>query len=501
LGLPDLDEKQSQALIDESTKKNAPLNNSLQGMIGLGLGNTAISALLPGGGMYGGTGLLASAGNQAMMGALQPTTSNGPGTIGNTIAGAIGGATGYAIEANIDTLSRYGIDALNVGQRTGSKAAQSMTRAVTDNPIVGSSGLAERFDQQTDRALLGTAGIQSNSLDPSVLNGARDALVKTKADGFLNNPINDLTPPVPGGRTLRADMDTIIDKARKAGIKGGPNLDNPVSIINHIRSYYTNGTTSGSSRALQATGDLDPEMLHDMQPYISSLGTSENPQVRKWGGILADTLNYHLQQQETVAGAGAAVLDANQKLSNLHKILNGIPTAAKNNQTIHINPTAVARSIDSGDRAYGASQFALTPGTSPQDLLNISRAASSVRDNFPQSGTTPRLLGSALLGGAGAIAGDLLPGGDPKRAAKWAAMGIGAPLLARYAMEGAGPSKLGQWLPNYISNAATSPVSSAVSQGLTHVGAGMGGSLLNDLMDTGAFGAPAPTEDTTKKKK
>jgi hypothetical protein len=488
---------------DNRSGTDQDLNDSLGGMIGGFEGNIALGSLLPGGGMYGKSGgLLSSITNQGVQSALTPDVTGGPRSVAKGAAGAVGGALGWGAmqpvsrliqpfaskltpeqQANIDLLKNNGVDALNVAQRTGSKGAQVLTRVATDNPYVGGSALAERFNTQVDGALLKTAGIPGTSLDSSVLSSAKDALVQTKADGFLKNPMNDLTPPIPGGTTLRTDMDTIIAGANKAGVSGGPNLDDPVSIINHIRKYTD-----------RKTGDIDPEVLHDMQPYISSLGTSENPAIRKWGGILADTLNYHLQHQETVPGAGAAVLDANQKLSNLHKLIKGIPATTGGNMPTHINPVAVARSIDAGDRAYGASQFALTPGTSPQNLLDIAQAASSMKDTFPQSGTAPRLLGSLLLGGAGAALGEFAPGGDKKRAMQWAAAGIGAPLVARALTEG-GPGF--NWLPKYVGATANSPLAGAISSTLNRGAAAAGGNLLSNQFAEG-FAAPPPTKHIKK---
>jgi hypothetical protein len=418
LGLvSDGDLAKTQAEVDETKKRDAPLMATTAGTLGNMGGQAAMLAVAPEGaaGAVAGSALLAGA---------QPTAT-GESRAGNTISGAIGGGLGYGAGAlagkviqpvksaltetmaqHIDALRNAGVP-LDLAQSTGSKAAQTLKNVVADNPLVGHSALPQEQAEAFNKAVLSEIGENSRKADPSTLAAARARIGGVFDDVAERNPIkfddqlqNDLTQ-VHAGATgelsdaqmgpINKQIDNILDKAASNG------------------------------------GEIDGKAYQNIKGSLDRLSGGTDQALGHWARQLRIVLDNGLQRS-----ASPDDLQALTTARQQYRALKQIEGAVNDNNDV--SPAMLANRIDT---KANASQTVY--GKGDQRLYNLAVAGKNVLSNTKtaSSGTAQRLAGMAAIGGGADALLDRDEQGHIKvgNVAKYAALGVAAPAIARAAVE------------------------------------------------------------------
>jgi hypothetical protein len=419
---------------DEVNKRDAALMATGNGLGGNITGSVA-SILLPGGAMSKAPGVIGKVGQAivnpqsikaaaavgAGLGALQPVGTNESRTKNALIGAGTSAATQTVVkglgklaqpvknaltpvdESAVKTLEQAGVR-LDAAQKTGSERLSQVKRFLGDNPITagGQVKQAEKTASSFTRAALKTIGENSDAADETTVANAFDrignefdriaAANPIKTDNQLLNDIVQVTQRAdgelisPAAAVIKKQADEIIDKAASGSIKG--------------EAY------ASLKGALDRISKGQDQQLGDL--------------ARELRGYLDDAL-----ERSAAPGDMAALREARKQYRNIQGIIKAVKPDG------NVSPSKLYNAMNTV--AYGGKkQMATGKGT---DLMKLAKAGARViPERMPNSGTTPRAMLQAavpaLAGGAYGFSQE----GDMAGAAKYAALGIGAPWLAQKAI-------------------------------------------------------------------
>lgn len=387
---------------DVRSAENAPFMESGPGMAGYALGSIG-SLMIPGtalskvGGAVGRVGqavtaprtVLGAATAGGALGAAQPVGEQesramnvGTGAFGGTLGNVLGrGIARLAqpvtsvqkpqVERAAQRLVAAGVP-VDVAARTGSENLRAVQRFLTDNPI--SAGVMKKGQEATqtafNRAALKLIGEQGDAAIPQVLAQADDRIgsvmdrvARENAIKLDDRMLSELAAIEEGARMT-------LEPAKLAPIRN--QLDN---ILNKVG----------------ADGRIPGDAYQRMRTIAQRLG--QDPALAGVSKQLRETIDSALERS---AGpeAAAALKTARKQYRNLERIKEAMGTTETGD--ISIPRLASATSVK---RERGAALM----GRGDAELARLARSANTMRDMFPQSGTTPR---AALQ----AIGGTVVPG-------------------------------------------------------------------------------------------
>lgn len=313
---------------------------------------------------------------------------------------------------------------LDAAQRSGSKTAQVLKRAVADNPL-SSSGAAD-FQQKQGaaftRAVLKTIGEDADAATGDVMGAAKDRIGQVFDDIATRNPVKY-------DAALHKD---IADLATQAHKELPPDAYKVVA--NQIEDVFT--------KAQEGGGLIDGKAYQNLR---SSLGRVEQTPgaLGHWAGELRSTIDDALKRS-----VGPDDLAALKQARTQYRRMKQIEGAIDKEGGGVISPSKLANSL--GTKANRSSSVY---GRGDLDLVKLAQAGKKLLpDKYPNSGTAHRL--ATQLGVAG-VAG-LATGYGTGDTGKGVAAGLGAgglllgargamnnQLIARYLSEGlkAGPAR------------------------------------------------------------
>jgi hypothetical protein len=299
-------------------------------------------------------------------------------------------------EANkaVKTLDDAGVR-LPVGARTGSKAVQTTERMLSDNPYTGPAmgDAMEKTKRSMTRAFLKLAGENADAATPEVLGRAKDRI------GGGIGTINRRYALDINAKTVAA-LDDQADEAMRV-------LDD-ARIAKQVERI----------KKLTVNGKLDARSAQKIRKELQDLAAQPNvsPYAREVREALDDALERVATPQDR-----AALKTLRSQYRNLMAIADAVDTTANG----QISPTALAQRLKSSKFTKNSFRY----GKGDAELSELARAASTVVDRFPNSGTAARagaqLIAPTLVGGASYI-----NEGDPEKALKLAAATYVAPRVA-----------------------------------------------------------------------
>lgn len=376
------------------------------------LGSLPMMAV-PGANTVVGSGLLGAA-----FGGIQPVGSNDS-RVDNAIRGAAtsAGVTGALKlggriltpvknantpeeQAAVETLRSAGVRQ-SVGQQTGSKAVQATERMLQNNPYTGPamSAQAQRQAESFTRAALRTIGEDASAATPEVLGRA-----KTRIGGEMERIYSKYKI------VLRPqDMQGIQSLEQSARRQLGDG--NPIATIAaDIRDHMA-----------QNGGRIDGKFYQMIRRDLQAL--QARPDTSALAGDFLDGMDNAFH-----AAAGKADSVALSTARGQYRNLMTIAEAADTTNRGLISPATLAQRMKTGK--YTRSEFRFR---GEEDLSKLARAASTVKDRFPDSGTAARvgaqLVAPSVVGGF-----DYLQNKDPERALQLAAATYGLPKAAAFAL-------------------------------------------------------------------
>jgi hypothetical protein len=400
---------------DIRAAENAPFMESGAGMAGYALGSIG-SLLIPGtalaraGGVAGRVGqavaaprtITGAATAGGLLGAAQPVGEEesramnvGTGAIGGTVgnvaarslarlAQPVTSAATPQVTRAVQRLEQAGVP-VDVAARTGSENLRAVQRFLTDNPL--SASVMKRGQEATqtafNRAALKLIGEQGDAAIPQVLAQADDR--------------------------IGAVMDRV---ARQTGIQVD---DRMLSELVALEDSARMTLEPAKLAPLQAQfnnilGKLEPgdSIPGDAYQRIRTLARQLGADSALAGVSkqLRETVDSALERSAGKEAAAALKL-ARKQYRNLERIKESMG----NTETGDI-PIAKLASATSVKRERGAALM----GRGDADLARLSRSANTMRDTFPQSGTTPRAAIQALgaaIPAAGALGYNLYTGQEP----------------------------------------------------------------------------------------
>jgi hypothetical protein len=356
----------------------------------------------------------------AALGAIQPV-----GTDDSRIANAaLGGATGGLVQGTVNAIGRIAqpikrslsaVDEkavktlesagvpLDAAQKSGSQRAMQVKRFLTDNPVTaaGQVAQAEKTAAGFTRAALREIGENADIADEQVLGraasrigGEFDRIATANPIKADNKLLNDLVAVQQGAfKELESSPAQVVSNQ----------VDEVLAKVNG--------------------GHIDGKAYQSIKSTLDRISNGSNPQLGYWARQLRETLDDALQRSAKPGDFDALKL-ARKQYGSLDKIIKSV------NPDGYVSPKKLYNA--SNVKSYGQKK-AMATGKGQTQLQKLAKAGSRViPERMPNSGTTPRALLQATLPAVAGGAYGATQGGDAGDIAKFAAMGAGAPLAARY---------------------------------------------------------------------
>jgi hypothetical protein len=377
--------------------------------------NTVIGSALAGGafGAAQPTGSGESAWKNAAIGAgTSAGVTAGIGAIGRAVQ-PVRNANNSAEQAAVNLLKQNGVD-LSVGAKTGSKSVVGAERMLGNNPITQPQMLARaaKTERSMTRAFLKTAGINSDTASPAVLNSA---------DTRIGNGMNVIN------KRYRLDMTDPKISADLAAIESEAKLNVPDSRI---------GNWVEKIREMAGpSGQLSAEAAQNIRNGLGKLVRDST------AGEYAYALRELMDDALQTAAKGTDDFAKLTALRGEYRNLQALADAADTTANAQISGPKLASALSHSRFTKNSFRY----GTGDTKLTDLARAASTVKDRFPNSGTAyhaaAQLVPSAVVGGASYLS-DQDVGKAAKLAAatyaipKSAAFMLNNPAMARYLSEG-----------------------------------------------------------------
>lgn len=430
--------QRSRAQMDEVQARDADLMSTGAGLAG-NIAGTLATTLVPAGlaakagqatqlgragmALLNPQSLRAAAAGGAALGAAQPVGTNDSRTLNALLGGAVGGGTQALIktagriaqpirnalsatdQTAVDVLERAGVQ-LDAAQRSGSQRAMQLKRFLTDNPLTapGQIEQAQRTARGFNRAALSQAGEAAEVADEEVLGKAARRLGQSFDDIAARNPI-------------KAD-DELLNALSDISAKATAELESTQApiVLNQVDEIINKAAGSGS---------IDGKAYQNIKSTLDRISNGGNPQVGHWARAIRSELDEALQRSASEADY-AALKDTRKQYGALQKIIDAVSPEG------NVSPAKLYNTQNV--KSYGQKK-AMATGIGQTDLQRLAKAGKQIiPERLPQSGTAPRaLLQAALPAGLGALYG-VANGGDVWSAARWAALGAGAPYLAQRAL-------------------------------------------------------------------
>lgn len=444
--------------IDDSRQLDAPLMRTGAGVAG-DVAGTLATTLIPGGGIAKGAEALnlgrtalaaralvnpttyrAAAAAGAAQGALQPVAT-GESRLQNAALGAATGTVGQAAANTIgriaqplkralkpedakavDTLTDAGVP-LDAAQRSGSKGAQVVKRAIADNPLTspGQAAFVDKQQRAFTRAVLKTIGADSDAATQDVMGAAQAKIGQVFDDVASRNPVKY-------DGQLHQD---IVDLSQQAQKELTP--DGYAVLKSQIQDIYT--------KAFEHGGQIDGKAYQNLR---SSLGrVSQQPgALGHWATELRSTIDDALQRSASSQDL-TDLKNARLQYRRMKQIEGAVDTEGGGRISAAKLANALSVKSNRNQAVYGRGD---------QELVRLAQAGKKILpDKFPNSGTAARaatqLLAPAAVGlGIGTYTGDTHKGLGA--AAGTAGLLLGArgamnnQLVARYLSEGINPGAI-----------------------------------------------------------
>lgn len=362
------------AKADEAARLDRPLMSTGGGILGTIGGQAAQFAVPVGGAMSGaaklGTRLLRGAGVGAVIANTQPVTGDQT-RLGNTVAGAVGGAAGEGIAAGIDRVAagasnkitpavrqladkarnKWGIP-LRAEQVTQSRAMQGVSAGLEMIPFSGRDASRNAQREAWNRALSRTVGQNDTNLRTAIDN-AENAL-SAKYNAYLRNPVSDDPQLRSGVQRVLSEAQAELDPQQFARLeKQAQNL-----------------------LAKSANGTIDGRAVYNTKKILDRLAKSTDSSLKfhaqEMRGELFEAINRSLPDAQGFA-------QVRGQYGNLITLRRGLRAGAEGTVT----PARLATMDTRGDL---------------KELADI--GATFLTEPFGNSGTANRTFGSALVGGS-----------------------------------------------------------------------------------------------------
>jgi hypothetical protein len=377
--------------------------------------NTVIGSALAGGafGAAQPTGTGESPWQNAGVGAITSgAVTAGIGALGKAIQ-PVKNANNSAEQAAVNLLKQNGVD-LSVGANTGSKAMVGVERMLTNNPITQPQMIAKaaKTERSLTKAFLKQAGINSDTASPAVLNAS---------DTRIGNGINVIN------KRYTLDMADPKIASDLAAIESEAKLNVPDARI---------GNWVEKIREMSGpTGSLSAEASQNIRNGLGKLVRDST------AGEYAYALRELLDDALQAAAKGTDDFAKLTKLRGEYRNLQALADAADTTANAQISGPRLASALSHSKFTRNSFRY----GTGDTKLSELARAASTVKDRFPNSGTAyhaaAQLAPSAVVAGA-SYAKDRDVGKAAQLAAatyaipKSAAFMLNNPAMARYLSEG-----------------------------------------------------------------
>jgi hypothetical protein len=417
---------------DETARLDAPLMATGNGLAGNVTGNVA-TTLIGGGALSKVPGVIGAAGGAivnpttirgaaaggALLGALQPVGTNESRLKNAAIGAATSGATQGLVqtigkvaqpltktltpvdENAVKTLTAAGVP-LDAAQKSGSERALQLKRFLTDNPITAGAQTkqAEATASGFTRAALKEVGENADVADETVLGAAQRriggefdriaAANPIKADNKLLNDLVSVTQGASG--ELESGQAAVISKQ----------VDEVLAKVN--------------------AGQIDGKAYQSIKSTLDRISGGSNPQLGFWARELRGKLDDALERSASGADFDALKV-ARKQYGALDKVIKSVKPDG------NISPAKLYNAANV--KGFGQKK-AMATGIGQSQLQKLAKAgARIIPERMPNSGTTPRaLLQMALPAAAGGAYG-YSQDGNLGGAAKYAALGVGAPYLAQ----------------------------------------------------------------------
>jgi hypothetical protein len=308
----------------------------------------------------------------------------------------------------VEVLRKAGVR-LSVGQQTGSRAVQGTERMLGNNPYTGPSmaDAGEASARSLTRAFLRTAGVNADKATPAVVGPARTRIGQGIGAIYSRHSLNVGAP-----QTVK-ELQDLEDEASRIllgspGMHGMPGT-NQISVqIARIRDL-----------ASKNGGVLPGKSAHAIKSELDKL--SKQPHVSEYARELQEILDDALQQAAQGTDDFARLGTLRSQYRNLAAIADTADTTANGN----VSGAALASRLKSGKYTKNSFRY----GTGDTELAELARAASTVADRFPNSGTAAhaaaQMVAPTLVGGV-----NYMQEGDATKALQLAAATYGIPKVA-----------------------------------------------------------------------
>lgn len=359
----------------------------------------------------------------------QTAEERGAGPIGTMTAGLAGAMAPYALsqvggrvlrpvgsfksteqKVLIDQAKRMGFK-LTAGQETGNErlmAAESTMRRIPGG------GEIQKLGTQNKRVLgaqaLRTIGEQGDAVTPDVL---------SRADARIGNQFERVTK----NATIRLGDDFVDDLARieQEYVQVWNQSDQMGKVIDRAMNAATKGAISGEEYQ-RIRSALQREAVSKIKSGDANTGNA----LADLAEVLDDAAQKSIPEK-----LSNVLRDARKQWRNL-LVLYDATTANITGKSGagDLDPNALMNAVI---KNRGRRVFAKTPLGGGDELADLARISTSIRDLIPSSGTAERMYWMSILGGGAGTVGGALIGGAPGAVIGQAA-GVATPYLTTRAM-------------------------------------------------------------------
>lgn len=304
----------------------------------------------------------------AALGVAAQGAANGIGRIAQPIRNAMSKEDAAAVSV----LDKAGVP-LDAVQRSGSKTAEVVKRAVDDNPFTGPGQKAFAEKQRTafTRAVLKTIGEDADAATADVMGTAQKRIGQVFDDVAERNPIRY-------DEKLHSDLIRVYSQAAKE-------LTSPdAKVINNQLADIFDKATGGmsESRDGRIIGKAYQNIKSSLDRIITDGGSKGY-----WAGQMKDVLEEALQRS-----ANGDDLKALKQARTQYRRMKQIEGAIDNEGAGAISPAKLANAL-----AVKANRAQSKYGRGDQELVILAQAGKRLLpDKFPNSGTPARIAGQLL---------------------------------------------------------------------------------------------------------
>lgn len=360
----------------------------------------------------------AAVGSGAAVGAAQPV-GTGESRIANTAVGAGFGAAGTAVLNTVgriaqpvkQALSKEAAKAvrvltaagvpLDLTQRTGSRAAGVVKRAIDDNPLTAPGQAAFRDNQQRafTRAVLRTIGEDADAATDDVMAAAQSRIGQVFDNVAARNPVR-----------YDSQLHNELGRISRDSFRELPSNEAAV-IGRQVEEIFAKAQAGG--------GLIDGAAYQNLRTSLGRISAQRSP-LGHWAGDLRETIDDALARSLNPADKDALKLARSQYRRMLQ-----LEGAIDREGAGQISAAKLANSL--GTKSNRRSSIY---GRGDTALVRLAQAGKQLLpDRFPNSGTAARLLGQVAVGtaagaGLGATQGDVSQGALAGLAA--GGLGLGA---------------------------------------------------------------------------